>query len=367
MTTPAQLNFTVEDWARVECDTTAWWNHDMDRPLVYLAVPGKVPAKSAWGYQSNYPLDLPAEDVVDRYAPALAAAHYYADAFPWFWINFGPGIVAGFLGAEVNSVTDPAETVWFSPDRRRPIQDLHLSAAPNSPWWQRVKDITRAFSERYAGMLQVSHTDLGGNLDILASFLTTEQLLLDVVEQPEEVLRLVPQITGLWLHYYDELDSLIRPICRGTSAWTPIWSPSKTYMLQCDFAYMIGPKMFERYVAPDLAACCDHLDHGFYHLDGKGQIPHLKHLLAIERLKGIQWIPGSGQPSADQWLDLLQQIRAGGKLCQVYVSPEGARRIVKNLGGKGFLLVVDGDIPAFQNPDEVRNFLKTLQEEDISL
>ena len=40
---------------------------------------------------------------------------------------------------------------------------------------------------------------------------------------------------------------------------------------------------------------------------------------------------------------------------------------MKNLGGKGFLLVVDGGSPEFQNPSEVENFLKTLKEDDISL
>ena len=361
-----QLNFTEADWARVERDTIAWWNHALDRPLVYLAVPERTPGPPPWNYQSNYPNELPADEVVDRYAAALEATHFYADAFPWKWINFGPGIMAGFAGAEVHSVTDPSETVWFKPVDRVPIQQLKLTHDPNNIWWQRVKALTQALSERYGGLLQVSHTDLGGNLDILASFLTTEQLLFDVIEQPEEVLRLVNQITSLWLNYYDELDAIIRPACRGTSSWTPIWSPGKTYMLQCDFSYMISPRMFERFVMPDLVNICDHLDHGFYHLDGKGEIPHLKHLLAIERLKGIQWIPGDGQPGPDQWLDLLKQIRAGGKLCQVFVSPEGARRIVKNLGGKGFLLVIDGDRPEFQNPEVVQAFLKTLAAEDIT-
>ena len=362
----ANLNFTQADWARIERDTSAWWNHDLDRPLVYLTVPGRVPGPAPFGYLSNYPLDLPAEDVVDRYAPFLGTTRYYADAFPWMWINFGPGIMAGFAGAEVHSVTEPSETVWFNPAKPVSIQNLNLAHDPNNRWLQRVMAITRAFSERYGGLLQVGHTDLGGNLDILASFLTTEQLLFDVTEQPEEVLRLMQQITSLWLRYYDELDAVIRPACRGTSSWTPIWSPGKTYMLQCDFSYMISPRMFERFVMPDLVKICDHLDHGFYHLDGKGEIPHLKHLLSIERLKGIQWIPGDGQPSPDQWLDLLKQIRAGGKLCQVFVSPEGARHIVKNLGGKGFLLVINGNYPEFQNPEVVQAFLKTLAEEDIT-
>ncbi|MGC8780095.1 MAG: hypothetical protein ACP5UQ_04435 [Anaerolineae bacterium] len=360
-----QLHFTPEDWQRVERDTMAWWAGELERPLVYLTGTDPVALPKPFNYQSNYPLDMPADAVVDLYAPYLAATHYYGDAFPWFWINFGPGIVAGFLGANVHSVSEPSETVWFTPAREIPIAELDVAYDADNVWWRRVRDLTAAFVARYGDLLQVSHTDLGGNLDILASLRTTAGLLFDVTEQPEHVLRLVRRITDLWLRYYDELDAIIRPACRGTSCWTPIWSTGKTYMLQCDFSYMISPRMFERFVLPDLIACCEHLDHGFYHLDGKGEIPHLDLLLAIPRLRGIQWIPGDGQPPPDQWLPLLKRIRDGGKLCQVFVRPEGARRIVQNLGGKGFLLVIQHEETEFRDPEEAKNFLKLLAQEDI--
>jgi 5-methyltetrahydrofolate--homocysteine methyltransferase len=186
------------------------------------------------------------------------------------------------------------------------------------------------------------------------------------MDHPDEVERLSSQITSLWLRYYTEQEALIRPICRGTSCWTPIWSTGRTYMLQSDFSYMISPKLFERYVVPDLTACCDYLDHAFYHLDGKGEIPHLDMLLSIPRLRGIQWIPGDGQPGADQWLLLLQRIRTGGKLCQEFVTPQGALRIVKTLGGKGFMLVIQDFGSEFYDPEVVKAFLKTLAEADIS-
>ena len=264
-------------------------------------------------------------------------------------------------------MSEPSETVWFSPAGEGEIQDLNLAYDPENIWLKRVREITAAIVERWQGRVAASVTDLGGNLDILASFRDTQRLLVEVLDQPDEVDRLVKQITGLWLRYYDELDALIRPACRGTSCWTPIWSTGRTYMLQCDFSYMISPRMFERFVLPDLTEICDHLDHGFYHLDGKGEIPHLDLLLSIERLRGIQWIPGDGQPSPDQWLPLLKRIRDGGKLCQVFVSPEGALRIVRNLGGKGFLFVINNAVRDFDQPERVEAFLKTLKEEDISV
>ncbi|MBN1584639.1 MAG: hypothetical protein JXA89_28285, partial [Anaerolineae bacterium] len=279
------------------------------------------------------------------------------------WINFGPGIMAGFMGAKVNCVTEPSETTWFSPPGEVDLPDSHFEYDPGNVWWQRVQAVTAEVVARWDGQVAVGHTDLGGNLDILASFRTTDKLLYDLVDQPQEVERLVGEITALWLRYYDEQDALVRPTCRGTSCWTPLWSPGKCYMLQCDFSYMISPAMFERFVMPDLVACCDHLDHGFYHLDGKGEIPHLDMLLSIDRLRGIQWIPGDGQPPPDQWLPLLKRIRDGGKLCQVFVSPDGAKTIVENLGGKGFMLVVS-HIGQLNEPQDAAAFLKMLEQVD---
>jgi 5-methyltetrahydrofolate--homocysteine methyltransferase len=95
-------------------------------------------------------------------------------------------------------------------------------------------------------------TDLGGNLDILASLRSSEKLLLDVVDSPEEVLRISSEITHLWMRYFEELFELTNGKETGCSGWSPLWAPGKLYMLQSDFSYMISPRMFKRYVMPDL-------------------------------------------------------------------------------------------------------------------
>ncbi len=354
------LHWTDEDWARIERDWSAWWAGELERPIVVIeGIEATSRLPEAPPYVSSLGFEMPAEEVIDRYQAHLEARRFYGDAFPRWWPNFGPGIMAGFLGARVNPVPD---TVWFEPAARVDIRDLHPTYDPQNPWWLRVHELTRLAVERWGRQVAVAHTDLGGNLDVLASLRTTEQLLLDLYDAPEEVERLVGEITRLWLRYYDELYQIVRPAGRGTNPWAAIWSPGRCYMLQSDFAYMLSPRMFERFVLPDLAACCDALDHGFYHLDGKGQIVHLDMLLSLERLRGIQWVPGDGAPPPEEWLWLLKRIRDGGKLCQLAVTPEGARTIVRELGGRGFAF----HIAWLMDKEEAEDLLRVLAAEDAS-
>lgn len=339
-----RLRFDEEDWERIERDWSAWWAGELERPLVMIE--DEAPRSDAtllglmpWEDIPTFlfPLEMPSEQLLDHYEERLEGRGFHGDALPRWWPNYGPGIVAAFLGANVECAPT---TTWFSPRKQMPIQDLRPEHDPESVWWRRIQDLTEAAVQRWGSQVAVGHTDLGGTLDIVASLRTTQRLLLELHDAPDELDRLARLITRLWLHCYDELDAAIRGLCRGTSPWAPIWSPGRCYMLQCDFSYMISPQMFERFVLPDLEACCHALDHAFYRLDGSEEIPHLDMLLSLEELHGIQWIPGDGAALPEAWLPLLRRIRDGGKLCQLYVSPQGARTIVRELGGRGFALYI---------------------------
>jgi hypothetical protein len=112
--------------------------------------------------------------------------------------------------------------VWFSTPREKRIGDTRLRFDPTNPWWTRVKEVTEAFARRFAGRMVFGHTDLGGNLDVLASIRGTERLLLEMVDSPAEVDRLAREITGLWLRIYDELAAILRGRCRAFSSWAPL-------------------------------------------------------------------------------------------------------------------------------------------------
>jgi 5-methyltetrahydrofolate--homocysteine methyltransferase len=351
------FDFSPADWTRIESDWCAWWAGKLERPLVTIVTrdPGTYPEPGD-DFLTRFPLHKPADEIIDYFQKRLDTTHYYGDTSPKWWVNFGAGVVAAFLGSGVEYNTG---TTWFRPLPVSKLTDIQLAYDAENAWWRRAQDITRAAVERWAGRVLIAYTDLGGNLDILASLRGTENLLIDCIESPDTVADLVQQITRLWLRYFDELEALMPPNQHGRAAWAPPWSPSRGYMLQSDFSYMISPAMFEQFVLPDLIACCEVLDYPFYHMDGKGQLVHLDMLLSIEKLRGIQWQPGDGQPLADDWLDVLRRIQDGGKLCQVFVTLDGALKITHELGGKGFLFDIL-DQGKTITPQEVDAFYEAL-------
>jgi 5-methyltetrahydrofolate--homocysteine methyltransferase len=312
------IDFSPERWNEARRNYRSWWAGELKRPLISFTLYGyepgrpepKLPGKS---YASYYDPSVPVEEIVDRWDYDLSGQQFLADGFPSIWPNFGPGVIASFLGCALRN-GENANTVWFKNESEMEIADVHLKIDPDAFWFRRLRDLVKAASDRWQGLVQVSMTDLGGNLDILSSFRPGENLLLDLYDNPDEVKRVTWEAHKAWWYYFDELNKAMHPPNPGYSAWTPIFSEEPYYILQCDFAYMIGPEMFDEFVKPEIAASCRRLKNSFYHLDGVGQLPHLDSLLSIPELKGIQWVPGDGKPDVSEWPDVYRRIRKAGKL-----------------------------------------------------
>jgi 5-methyltetrahydrofolate--homocysteine methyltransferase len=313
------IDFSKDRWERIRHNARLWWAGELGRPLIQIAMTGRDPGRDepklpALEFLPCYDASISPQEIVDRWDYDLSCCKFLGDSFPVVWTNLGPGILAGFLGA----IVEPrAETVWFRPHKQRRIQDIHFQYDPANPWLKRVKDICRAAIDRWGGLVQIAMTDLGGTLDVLSTFRPGEKLLLDLYDHPEEVKRLTWEIHELWFRYFEEIDAILRCANPGYSAWPGFYSEQTHYMLQCDFAYMLSPEMFDELVAPELAASCRRLVNPFYHLDGSGQLAHLDSLLAIPNLKGVQWVPGAGAPDCTHWPEVYRRIRDAGKLIQI--------------------------------------------------
>ena len=340
------IDFTPERWEETKTTYAAWWRKELERPIFPVILTGRdpgrpEPAAPLLTQATCHQLDIPAEDIIDRLDYELSRYLFLGDAFPWVNLSaFGPGVVAAFLGADIGNATG---NVWFAPREVRPISQIHFKYDPDNPWLRRLRDLYVAGTACWQGQVVMGMTDLGGTLDILSTFRPGEDLLMDMIAEPEEVKRVTWEIHHLWRRFYEDLSEACIPQAQGSVAWDGLFCEEDFYMLQCDLAYMIGPDMFAKLVKPELEATCEWLPRSFYHLDGNGQLPHVEHLLDMETLDGIQWVAGAqeaGHTHAD-WLNLYRRIHAAGKRIELvgFYGFDVLDRVVDALGGDGGALV----------------------------
>lgn len=337
------IDFAPTRWKKIKHDSQKWWLGKLGRPLIQVRLKGNDPRREAppipyYEFTSFYDLSITAAQIVDCWDYELSATRYLGDGFPQIWPNFGAGAIAAFFGARIENV---ANTTWFIPEQISDIDRLNFKFRENNIWYQRICAILKETQKKWHGSVQIGMTDLGGNLDILSTFRPSEKLLLDLYDQPDQVKRLTWEAHQAWWAYFDRFTACQRPFNPGHTCWTPLFSERPYYMLQCDFSYMLGPRMFTEFVLPELTASAERLGNAFYHLDGTGQLPHLDHVLAVAAIKGVQWVPGDGTPDASHWPEVYRRIYQAGKLCQVFHN--------QYKGGLDFLDILNQQVGSVEN------------------
>ena len=352
------LQFDEQKREGIEKAWTAWWAGDLHRPIVSITDPARV-AFSPHQFTREFISETPIDEALDYYQSQLEATRYYADALP----TFHNPLWFGLSGDRVKPMPEQL-TVWFEADEPTPYQDLHPTYDPGFPQ-SRVMALRSRAVERWENKVTIAHTGLGVGLQSLSSLRTSQQLLLDLHDAPEEAIRVSKELTDVSIRQYEACYSILKKTNRGTTNWAPLWSPERTHLHECDFSCMISTSMFERFVVPDLERCIRRTNHAFYHLDGEDAIRHLDVLLSIEGLRGVQWVPEAGKPQGSEWMWLVKRIKDSGKLCQLYIDPGGALDVVRELGGRGFCFIIV-QYPQML-PDEIHAFLSVLEAEDADV
>ncbi len=319
----------------------AWNLENHRRPAMFVTAPKKDrphPRIAAPATLEERWLDVDA--VVVRARKGLENTYYAGEALPIFNPNLGPDMLGAFLGCEL---VFGEETSWAT----HPIDDLNaveqLRFEPDNFYYKKVEALTLAALEDANGDYLVGLPDLHTGLDALVSLRGPENLCYDVLECPNTVKRLNWQIFDVFQQVYDRLYGLISARQGGTTNWMRVWHPQRWFVTSCDFSCLISAEHFNELALPEIAAEIDCLDASLYHLDGPDALRHLPALLSIEKLKGIQWVPGSGREDAREWLDVLRQIQAAGKMIHMSVRPEELEALCKALRPEGLMLACHCD------------------------
>ncbi|TFG68981.1 MAG: hypothetical protein E4H27_07495, partial [Anaerolineales bacterium] len=298
------------------------------------AQPGLIPDRDdlkAWWMDVDF--------IIDRQMQVMDQQHYYGQAVPFHFVNLSASAMPAVLGANMKFIDK--ETMWAYPCYTSVEQVAELAVDPQNIWYQKVIEITRRSVALAKGHHFVASYALNGITDILAGLYGTENFLVDLIAKPQEVARAMEHVKRIWIALFNEVEALIAQSENpGGIGWAGIWAPGTTFPLQEDFSYMISDTMFRQYCVPHLLDLIDAMEYPFYHLDGISALSHLDTLLAMDNLKVIQWVPGTGRECVNQWYGVISHILEAGKSVQVFAKVDEVDDLVKHVGARGLLISV---------------------------
>lgn len=323
--------------AALQAELENWWNFgEQEKPLYLITLPPETELPDTDDLERWW---MDVDFIVDRQMRVMQAQRYYGVAVPYHYVDRGSSAMEGILGAHMKFIDK--ETVWAYPCFSSVEEAAGVTADPDNPWRTSTLEITRRSVALAKDHHYVAPYALEGVSDILSGLYGTENLLMDMAEKPAAVERALERIKRIWIELWGEVQGVLAGMGnRGGIGWAGIWAPGSTFPMQEDFTYMISARMFRRYCIPHIADMLEVMDYGFYHLDGVGAIPHLEHLLRLEKLRAIQWVPGAGKEDLGQWHELIARILAAGKSVEVFARPEEIEPLVRAVGTRGLLINV---------------------------
>ena len=287
--------------------------------------------------------------------PAWCARSSLATHCPRSGPTSAPVITSALWGAEMNFAPN---TVWCDPIYHD-VSRWHefLKTPPNfgTFYWQIVEQMTEYALSIADGRFLVGITDLHGNYDILASLRGSEELCVDMIEEPQLVAAAAMHAARGFNEAFRRQWAQISPKQNVGTCWTPVYHPGPAFVPSCDFWCMVSPKMGRELVLPSIVEEMRLLERSIFHLDGPQALPQLDALLGLPNLNAVQWIYGAGQEPAGKWLDVYRKIVAAGKSAQV-VADDGADalKVLDALGPKGLWFTIN---KPFESARAAREFL----------
>lgn len=286
-----------------------------------------------WGHLDE------ALDILEKYPDVTGNLR---EGYSFLHICLGPGALTPYI-TDYFKFQDT--TIWLEPEEDWEWDAiLEIDETTRSPYADQAEEGTKKLVERLKGKYTFSAPDFTGPADVLSSIRGNQNLLIDLLMEPEKVQEALDRIEGLWRKTYRTYADIVNPVNEGLYTMVFRYLSSKpAHTSMCDFSALIGPEHFEQYIVPtlerDAAMFPDRLA---YHMDGPDQIKHLDLLLGIDGLRVIQWVPGAGAPGGTdpQWDDLYRKILDADR--QIALSgvgkPEQVKALFKRFPAERFLV-----------------------------
>ncbi len=313
------------DFERAQRYWDALWDHEMiDRPCTLITAPRSTNASR---YSRLVAVDDDFNKVLRECDSYLDSHAFLGEAMPAVRPGFGPDQMAAFLGAPLVINKGSSVTSWSE----KVVTDwqtfLPLSIEESNRYYQRMKEFHSLAEAHLEGCCLLCDIDMHSNIDLLEGLRGAENLIFDMIDTPEVIMRALTQAREIFKQVYEEFYQYGSKAKLGTTCGLPMYDRGRYNRIQADFIALLSPDMFRKFVLPALEDEAQYLDRSCFHLDGPDALTHLDDLLAIKDLDAVQWVSGAGNKPQIEWPDVLHRIQKAGKIIILHLSPADVKRI----------------------------------------
>ncbi len=342
-----------DDWEEAKKHYMAYWEKDYYRRCcLAITVPREKPKKN-YVSDAQYTVEQLYTDpraLYDSMIRGCERTEFLCECIPGQMLNFGTAGECQYFGCKPNYTQG---TIWFDPVLKEPDASLlHYNRSRFDEHKKIVSDLVSLVKNDYF----VAMNDNCGIIDGLAHLRGTENLLVDMLYEPEFVLEAEKKIIDVWIETQNEYFEVIKENNFGGSShsWMQLWSPGRHAQIQCDYSVMISPQMYEKFVLPELEMTSAALDRCTYHLDGVEQLRHLDIILSVKTIDNILWTRVAGQPKTSASIEALKKIQKAGKGLVLIPDRDEIEFLMRNLSHKGLQLIVGG----LKNKEEAEDLVR---------
>jgi len=327
-----------QDFDKVRRNWQLMWEGKLDRPILMITIPkaGVEPVeKPVWGAARTES----SEKLCDQALRWAETHEFYADSVPFYTPSLIINLTTTLFGANIIVVNES----WGVDTHVEPLglefDDMDFTPNYDNPWWVKWVKICETFRQKLSGRLVFAEGYPGYNFDELAALRGTTETMMDFYDKPDAVHRAMQRLQKTFDKLFDERDRLLNYRQYGTVTRHGFYSSGVIAVPQCDFGFSIGKEQFDEFVLPYLTQEVNRLDDVEYHLDGAGNLTHLKSICGIGKIGVIQWLPGAGAVRQD-WSSLYEEITKLGKgLWLSAKSPDIALELWNRYGASGRMVL----------------------------
>jgi len=269
----------------------AWLNREpLDRPMVGLLWEPDIPPLPAFLEQVGVGRTISPEQIQpEMFLPYIERwyhreAELVSDVIQPFTPAFGMPWVEAIAGCPV--IAHPG-SLWAAPclesyDKRKP---LHFDL--DNPWLRKLVEFTRAMVEFAAGRFPIALPQMRGPLDTVAAMRTPHRMSLDLIDCPDQVSKILGELTDLWIGIAAAVLEHIPPFYGGYCTRMKMWAPGKAITPQNDISTLISPQMYQELVLPWDAKIAAHFPYHSFHMHAT-EYRQVDALLKLEQLTAIE-------------------------------------------------------------------------------